>query len=201
MAKPVKEYTHLQFEAALCAWEWMLENRIDTNRPDFEPDQFHQWRVDYEQVFEDFGTAAMRHCSIAAGCIALAVYDLMEAKGIEFHSAYDWEFVPAVMRRLDWRALVEHRQYNGEPYKPNASKILSEMIAEMPDEFVTDQARESWLSKARYAAQKFWGYVDLLTDHQESTDAAIARGEDPTEFVKWLGEKYDLTPAQEWTRP
>jgi hypothetical protein len=27
---------------------------------------------------------------------------------------------------------------------------------------------------------------------------AFELGEEPAEFVKWLGEKYDLIPASEW---
>lgn len=198
MAKPVKEYTHLQMEAALCAWEAMIEFRINTADPKFDPAKYPEWRVEFEQVFEYFGSVDMRHCSIAAGCIVLAVHDLMTAKGIEFHDAYDWEFVPGVLKRLDWRSLVEQHQYNGKPYKPNASKILSEMIEEMLGSFVLDPAREIWLQKAHYAASKLWGYADLLTDHKERTDAAYTSGEDPETFVKFLGEKYELTPASTW---
>jgi hypothetical protein len=116
-ASDATSYTPLQMEAALCAWEWALEN---TKHAVFLNDD--------ETLFESVGTGAMRHCSIQAGQIALQVYDRMEAKGVEFIGAYDWEFVPEVMVRLDWLKLCDDNQYHREPYYPDIDALLAAIL-------------------------------------------------------------------------
>lgn len=199
MGKPLKEYTLLQMEAALCAWEWMLESRINTNAPDFEPDKFHEWRVQLENCFEDYGSSAMRMIAIQAGGIALAVHELMESQKIEFHSAYDWEFVPGVLCQLDWRALAEDNQYAKGKYRPNASELLRVMMERQPSDFETEKDR--WFTEARHEAVKQWGWADLVSEnegHVPRLKADFEAGVSAKEAVKALGEKYDLTPAEAW---
>jgi hypothetical protein len=55
-------------------------------------------------------------------------------------------------------------------------------------------------------SQEQWAYEDLVTDdcpsrtvyHGGRMQQAFEIGEKPAEFVKWLGEKYDLTPTSGW---
>ena len=114
----IASFTTLQMEAALCAWEWMLEN---TNHEVFANDG--------EPLFEEVGYAGMRHCSMQAGLIVLQVFDHMEAQGFGFIGAYDWEFVPAVLPRLDWCKLCSDNQYHREPYFPDVAAIFASMFA------------------------------------------------------------------------
>lgn len=161
-------------EAALCAWEHILDN--------------HKTAL-WKEWLEKIGYSAMRHCSMQAGEIALAVFELMESKGFEHHDAYDWEFVPDVLHLLDWDKLVEHNQYGGPAYEPDLETILATMMANRPDSFV-----DTWIEEARREAKKQWCYEDLVSDHDDKID----RTETPAEWVKRIGEKYDLTPAGEW---
>ncbi|WP_166296874.1 hypothetical protein [Bradyrhizobium sp. 2S1] len=47
-------------------------------------------------------------------------------------------------------------------------------------------------------ARKQWAYEGLVNDDGgERMRQSFELGETPAEFVKWLGEKYDLTPASE----
>lgn len=112
--RDTETFTTLQMEAALCAWEWMCENRD------------HELLKEY---FEGLGSAAMRHCAMQAGDIALRVHEHMESQGYEFMNAYDWEFVPEVLRRLDWDKLTDDNQYTGEPYNPDIAAIFLAMVA------------------------------------------------------------------------
>jgi len=173
-------FTALEMEAALCAWEWMLEN--------VKHQVFHG-------IWEGLGYAAMRHCSYQGGAIALQVYDHMTALNYEFVSAYDWEFVPGVLRRLDWRKLAEDNQYSGEPYKPDVAAIFDDMLTEFPEELQHTDPRTTWLNRARAAAKRLWGYPELLTDHPELFDQAFEEGQKPDLFVEELGKDLDLTPA------
>lgn len=183
-----QSFTCLQMEAALCAWEWMCENRD------------HELLKEY---FEGLGSSAMRHCAMQAGDIALLVHSHMGVRGYEFADAYDWEFVPGVLVRLDWAKLTDDNQYSGDPYKPDIHAIFCAMVsADLAAN--TDPQRRSfqkkddtaiWITKARAEAEKQWGYGDLISDHPEKVTAAMERDEDPAEFIKWLGEKYNLTPA------
>jgi hypothetical protein len=185
-------YTTLQMEAALCAWEWMCENRDHAM---------------LKKYFEDMGSAAMRHCSMQAGDIARRVYAHMQGQGYGYADAYDWEFVPGVLLRLDWHALVMDNQYSGAPYEPDIHAIFVALLAE--DEarnadparrsfYQEKLSRDDWKARARAAADRLWGYADLIDDHSDKAALAYGNNEDPAEFAKWLGEKYGLTPAAEW---
>lgn len=186
-----KSFTVLQMEAALCAWEWMCENRDGDLLKDY---------------FEGLGSSAMRHCSMQAGDIALQVHNHMEARSYDFVDAYDWEFVPAVLQKLDWQKLTDDNQYNGEPYKPDIHAIFCALVA-ADLAANTDPTRRSFQKKTsdldaykaacRAEAEEQWSYGDLVSDHVERVTQAWDADEDPAEFIKWLGEKYDLTPKQE----
>lgn len=52
----------------------------------------------------------------------------MQAKGSEFIGAYDWEFVPEVMVRLDWLKLCDDNQYHREPYYPDIDALLAAIL-------------------------------------------------------------------------
>lgn len=185
-------YTTLQMEAALCAWEWMCENR------------------EHEQLkphFESHGSAVMRHCSMQAGDIALRVHDHMTAQGFEFVDAFDWEFVPGVLLRLDWQSLIQDNQFAGLPYQPDPHAIFCAMFAEDRARYTeathrafhkTKVSSEWWVQEARAAAEAQWCYADLISDHVDAAKIAWEKGEDPISFSRELGEELDLTPAAEW---
>ncbi|WP_299640589.1 hypothetical protein [uncultured Tateyamaria sp.] len=133
----------------------------------------------------------MRSCAIQAGGIAEAVYADMLSLGYELSEPYDFEMVPAVLQQLDWDALVEDNQFNGQPYKPDIDALGTavEHLFHKPD------PRIRWMAQARHECKKQWQYEGLLADHPEATEAAFNEGETPAGFVKALGEKYDLLPA------
>lgn len=196
-ARKLGAFTHLQMEAALCAWEAMLESRL-SDEAMLNPGDYPEWQVTISSMWSDHGSGCMRSCSIQAGEIAERVYAAMEAKGWEFHDPYDFEFVPTVLALLDWQALMRHNQYGGTAYEPDIEVLLTAMVAKRPDSFDLDPKKSSWLASCRYQAQKQWAYPELLTDHEDQFDQAFEAGEDAAAFVKRLGEKYDLTPASGW---
>lgn len=112
-------YTPHQMEAALCAWEWVIDH-AGAAEPRFPVVQ---------ELLDGIGFSAVRHCSMQAGCIALQVYEHMEARGYEFTGAYDWEFVPAVLAILDWQKLADDNQFHGEPYQPNPQDLFAVIYA------------------------------------------------------------------------
>ena len=58
---------------------------------------------------------------------------------------------------------------------------------------------KTWMAEARRYSAHIWGYDGLIDDHPELTAAACMEWQNPYEFVLWLGEKYDLTRAdQDW---
>lgn len=176
-------YTPVEVEAALAAWEHMIEQQ-DTAL--------------YEPHFDRLGRAGMRPCAIQAGWIAEAVFLQMQADGYEFAECFDYEFVPAVLNRLDWDALTADNQLAGEPYWPDTQALLDDLIEALPDSFFKADPKADWIAQARRECIKQWQYPDLLTDHQDKTDAAFNEKIEPSEFVKNLGETYDLIPVTSW---
>lgn len=184
-------FSFSQVEGALCAWEWMLDNQ---SHPKL--DEWH----------DALGSQGMRMLAMQAGDICDRVYKHMESLGFEFSDVYDFEFVPAVCSKLHWDALAKDNQYNDGRYDPDVNEILLAMIA--ADKAAnTDPSRRSFHTASltldqfsflcRAEAEKQWGYADLVADHADRVRSAWVEDQEPAEFIKWLGEKYDLTPKQE----
>lgn len=187
-------YSYAQVEGALCAWEWVLGNA------EKEP---------MKSYFEGVGSAGMRMASIQAGDICDRAYKHMEAHGYEFVGSYDWEFVPAVLTRIDWNTLINDNQWNGPAYEPDIDAIFTAIFAADKAQSSPDLRRfakndtllaplDRWLERARIEARKQWAYAELIDDHIERAQEAHKAEQDPAEFVKWLGEKYDLIPVGGW---
>lgn len=190
--------TSLLLEAALCAFEWMIANRFsedESTAAERDPEDFPDWKVALNQTWDGMGWSAMRHMSMQAGAIVLTVWDHMTASGYEHNgAAYDWEFVPAVMSRLDWEKLADDNQYTGVPYWPDPAPIFAAMLADDPEHFETTETarRTIWMGKARAAAINWWAFPTFADENPETFDAAFKRGDDPEEFVKQEGERLDL---------
>jgi hypothetical protein len=176
-------FSPLEMEAALCSWEWMFENP--------KHKIFHG-------VWEGLGYAAMRMCSQQAGTIVLAVHDRMTELDYEFVEAYDWEFVPAVLIRLDWKKLAMDNQYAGEAYQPDIDAIFQDMLTSDPDRFEHNDPRTTWLNQARAAAKRLWGYPELLNEHPELFESAFEEGQKAADFVEELGKDLNLTSVKDW---
>jgi hypothetical protein len=89
----------LRTEAALCIWEEMLDIRWNT------PLEPKPYVVDMVACWEDNGSSAMRSYAQDLAKDALAVFDLIgQHEGMEALDmcAYDWEFMPAFVARVDW---------------------------------------------------------------------------------------------------
>ncbi len=130
----------------------------------------------------------MRHQSIALGKWCLAIYDILTKHDRDFFeaTAYDFEVIPMMMN---------HAEKDGAPviYEdglPDPAKVAL-LVAH-------EHLRAEYHRDCRHEAHRQWGYADLVHDHPERVDQAFELGETPADFVKWLGEKYDLTPAKEW---
>lgn len=175
-------FTYLEMEAALCVWEcineWTL-GAAEGNSP-------HQaWK----DLRGSVGSVEMRHASIPLGQWCLKVYDICTKDNRDYFDgiAYDWEVIPLI---LSYCIGAEGAALINDAYFPAPEKIAAEVMA--------GYARAQWFWSARNEARKQWAYEDLITDHQERCDEAQRSGEEPAAFIKWLGEKYNLTPVSEW---
>ena len=75
-------------EAALCIWESMLESRKDVPALD--------------AVWKNWGTVEMRQTAIALADPAIEAWQALAAHEQEDCAPFDWEFIPAFVRRVDW---------------------------------------------------------------------------------------------------
>lgn len=78
----------LRAEASLCLWEAMLESRESLPALD------RTWLLQ--------GTVQMRHHAIDLADEVLATWDLLTEDQQQELTPYDWEFVPAFLRCVDW---------------------------------------------------------------------------------------------------
>lgn len=188
------KYTDKQMQAALCAWEWMYQH--------FQ----HRLLRDH---FKDYGSSTMRTYSILAADIVLSVYDHMTEKGYDYVGAYDWGFVPDVLMRIDWDAFIASTSSSGQPYRPDLDGILLSMLVADKTMHALPQHRcfvrreislEEYFITCRIEADRQWGYADLVSDHPDRVRQAAIRKEDPTDFIRWLGKKYNLLPSNERKR-
>lgn len=197
-------FSALDVDCALCAFDEMLQLRWDEKQSEMAESgdvDFPEHVIALNKWWDGLGTGGMRSVAIQAGAICNAVYQHMQAQNWEFLGAFDFEITPDVLKRLDWDALCNDNQYSGKPYEPAPGPIFDAMVAEEAERQPDPEKRcfrDCWMDKARSAAKTLWAYPELLDDHAERVAAAKASGENPKEFVQWLGEKYDLIPAKSW---
>lgn len=86
-------YTALEAEAALCAWEAMLEHRGSLG--------------DLSTVWDVAGSVAMRHYALSIGRAAAALWATLPAPRKQALMPFDWGFVDSIVYGLDWSALME----------------------------------------------------------------------------------------------
>lgn len=87
-------YTAGQVEAAMCVWEYFLNNS----------ETYADW-------FDGLGTGQMRLSSQAIGIWVDKVFQAYEQNLGEFDRLFDWEFVPAAVELLDLDEVFELTAY------------------------------------------------------------------------------------------
>jgi len=171
------KFSYLEVEAALCVWEWINDKTLGVGGA--------TTRADWEALRKNTGSAELRHWSIELGQWALSVYDICTKHDRDFFDgiSYDWEVIPMILDYVP----VDGAQTIGGIELP-APHAVASLVARrhLFNEFQND---------CRMQASRQWCYSDLVTDHEERTAQAFELGEEPKAFVKWLGEKFDLTPA------
>lgn len=174
-----ESFSRLEVEAALCVWECIDDWTL----------RMTEGRDDWKALREGVGSAELRYQSVALGKWCLAVFDVCTAHNRDFFDglAYDWEVIPMILdcaRDHDGLPVIYEHAYPA--------------VAETMQAVIRRTCEDAWQSECRHQARLQWGYADLISDHAERVTAAFEQGEDAAEFVKWLGEKYDLTPAREF---
>ena len=207
MATKPETYTAIEVEAALCVWEclneWTLgnEEEIKKLKQQATPHSHDAIRLEWIGMREETGSGEMRSQSIVLGQWCLEVYDILTKDDEEFFSwwSYDWEVIPIMLKYAvckDGKASMYRGDYvyiGGELIDPHTA---AQFVAQ---EFILMRFVEDCKSEAK----KQWQYENLVTDdcktRYDYTGSrmlqAFEMGEEPADFVKWLGEKYDLTTA------
>lgn len=85
----------LHAEAACCIWEALLDIRFKSDLPSFAPA--------IERCFEGRGTSEMRHAAIALSVLFSDTWHALDPDERDAIS-FDWDFVPALVRKLIWDA-------------------------------------------------------------------------------------------------
>jgi hypothetical protein len=177
-----KDYTHLEMEAGLCVWECLIEWTLHP--------EISQHNKDWVELREGIGSVELRHQSIVLGKWCLKIYDICTKHDRDFFAgvAYDWEVIPMI---LDYARDSEGFPVIYDHALPSPEKTAS-LVA-------MRHAYDEYLNELRSEAQKQWGYRELVDDHADRCfDQAFAVDEDPAAFIKWLGEKHNLIPREEW---
>ncbi len=119
----------------------------------------------------------------------------MTALNYELVSAYDWEFVLGVLRRLDWRKLAEDNQYSGEPLQTGCRSDLRRHADGVPRGAPAHRPEDN-LAQLRpgAAAKRLGAILELLTDHPELRRPSSRRARS-LDFRRGARQDLDLTPA------
>lgn len=128
-ARPVggETYSPLQAEAMLCLWEEMLDRQREAAHA--RPEDITPAQSVLLQVWEDEGSVAMRHHAKDLAAFALAVYDAIPDNLTDGH-AYDWEVIPAILDRVQWRALEDSNVYGIAAYDlPDPAEAARAVVA------------------------------------------------------------------------
>lgn len=183
-----KDYTHLEMEAALCVWECLC---------DWTLGELAEHHKDWVELREGVGSVELRHQSIVLGKWCLLVYNICTKRDRDFFAgvAYDWEVIPLILSYA--------RNRDGEPVIYEHALPEPELVAP----FVAyDHLLTEFVSQCKHEAEKQWAYGALVVDDCKAPGdysatrvlQAFQLGEEPAAFAKWLGEKYNLIPREEW---
>jgi hypothetical protein len=186
-----KLYSHLEMEAALCVWEclndWTLLAHGDVHAAAINDDD-DNIKTDWIALREGVGSVEMRHQSIVLGQWCLKIYDICTKHDPDFFDglAYDWEVIPMMLNFARDAAGKPVIYAEGLPPVDRIAPLVAYEV--LFDEFTRQCGGE---------ANRQWAYRELVLDHADRVAQAFEIGEEPAEFIKWLGEKYDLTPASD----
>jgi hypothetical protein len=105
-------YSSCDVEAALCVFEWMMDER-DKSMKDW---------------FDGTGWAAMRSVAADVGVWCNSLYEHVPEKWVE-GQAWDWEIIPAMLDQLDWNKVVGFCQYGEktEPW-PATDEVVAKLV-------------------------------------------------------------------------
>ena len=109
------QYSIDEVEAALCVWEWMLENhkQLDT-------------------LFDGYGSVGMRSTAMQAGVFVekCYTYDATHCDGMfTGDDSFDWEFVPLICREINWSVFADNNQYGDGCYEPDVTAFMAVLVA------------------------------------------------------------------------
>ncbi len=197
-SRPKKDptFTSLQMEAALCVWEWMLENRHDLSKEDvskrLQSSNAHDI-ISLNVTWDDNGSPAMRELARHAGDIVLAVHDRMTAEHFDWEAPYDWEFLPAVLRHIDWDNLNSRHNYSGKEDDVHDIEAIWEHIkSHEADNLSEFDPKQRWISEALAYAHRKYSCRDIVEGHPEMADQSYLDGESPRQYVDDFARKYDV---------
>ena len=120
-------YSAFEVESSLCVMEWICEQDASKS------DATHHKVI--RELYENYGTAAMRFIAIQAGCIVVELYQYCETDGNPFAHlitddfSFDWDFVPLMCKHLDWRELADNNQYGKGDWTVDPKEFLAIMTA------------------------------------------------------------------------
>lgn len=112
-----KSFSYDDVEAAMCIWEWLFDdNKNET----------------IAKLFETYGTGGMRSATIQISSTVEAAWQITQERELPAgigEDSFDWEFVPAVCRVLDWDKLVGNNQHGDAMWSPPVEDIIAALIA------------------------------------------------------------------------
>ena len=122
-----KAYTALEMEAALCAWEFLMDNDVRSGCIGEIPDTATPFQKFISECMDGWGYAQMRYAARMLGTYIPRVYDAYEKAYGDYDDAYDWEFVPAVIKALPLEEVFEAGAYKREYAWPRPSDVVEVM--------------------------------------------------------------------------
>ena len=179
-------WSSIQVEAAMCLWDTISTAWLDFYDKAAEAPlpTAPEWFIEMHKAWDGNGSLGMMH---AVRHVAIDIEAMWEAlpEALTNFIVYDWEFIPEVVRWIDWAALDHHQIAT---LKPDAE---AGMIAWC----MVQQERHKvayWWQMARDRADFIYGFRGMVEENKEYFDREIAEGVEPEQAVRNFGEAYDL---------
>lgn len=200
---------YLVIETAMAAYMVLEDSRLafgDT-LPDDHP--FKAAELSITDWCNNFGAATMRDQAWQISPVIESAWSNMSEAERDGDICWDFEFVPQfLLYCVKFNPKSEYLKpvATGHEALIKAYREARAKAAEFKGGPASSHQRDIYIRECKAEARKQWAYEDLVTDDCPSRtnyaggrmQQAFEMGEKPAEFVKWLGEKYDLTPASEW---
>ena len=198
--------TYSVIETAMCIYMVLEDSRLAFGETRSDEHPFKAAELAIPDWCGNFGAFTMRDQAWQLAPRIEEVWRTMSEEERDGGICWDFEFIPEfVLYCLKFDENEENIEFLADTVDGlrDLYRKGRATAAAFPAGPGSTRQRDQFIKDCKEEAERQWAYPDLVTDDcvtrtnyaGSRMQQAFEMGEKPADFVKWLGEKYDLSPA------